>query len=160
MRVNASAFRSAGLMALFVSLSLSLSACASGPAPMSAPVMPGAESEAPTDPGAVAEVAVPEAAPAPEADPALDTVRAGAFDNGKMWTFEYPPLEYLRNTYGFSADTEWFQRAHLSALRIPGCTASFVSPNGLVMMHRFLRLPQRPRHDESPLCPGKHRAGE
>ncbi|MBT8398095.1 MAG: S46 family peptidase [Gemmatimonadetes bacterium] len=67
------------------------------------------------------------------ADPALDTVQAGIFDNGKMWTFEYPPLDYLRTTYGFSADEEWFRRAHLSALRIPSCSASFVSASGLVM---------------------------
>jgi len=78
------------------------------------------------------------ASPAPEeipvsADPSLDTVRAGKFDNGKMWTFEYPPLEYLRQTYGFSGDEDWFRRARLSALRIPSCSASFVSPNGLVM---------------------------
>ncbi len=80
------------------------------------------------------EVEVPMAPEAVSvADPALDTVKAGIFDNGKMWTFEYPPLDYLRETYGFSADTEWFRKAHMSALRIPGCTASFVSPNGLVM---------------------------
>ncbi|MGM0670061.1 MAG: S46 family peptidase [Gemmatimonadota bacterium] len=66
-------------------------------------------------------------------DPALDTVRAGIFDSGKMWTFEYPPLDYLEETYGFSAGPEWFRKAHLGALRVPGCTASFVSPNGLVM---------------------------
>jgi hypothetical protein len=70
---------------------------------------------------------------APVMDPALDTVRAGTFDNGKMWTFEYPPLDYLRATYGFTADEDWFRRAHMSALRIPNCSASFVSPNGLVM---------------------------
>lgn len=70
---------------------------------------------------------------APAPDPALDTVRAGEFDNGKMWTFEYPPVDYLRRTYGFSASADWFRKAHLSALRIPGCSASFVSPNGLVM---------------------------
>jgi len=98
---------------------------------MPAPVVPEIEPEAPLEAEPAMDPAAPEAAPA--ADPALDTVRAGAFDNGKMWTFEYPPLDYLEDTYGFSADTEWFQRAHLSALRIPGCTASFVSPNGLVM---------------------------
>jgi len=80
-----------------------------------------------------AEAPAPEPPPAPVADPALDTVRAGVFDNGKMWTFEYPPLEYLEETYGFSADAQWFREAHLGALRIPGCSASFVSPNGLVM---------------------------
>jgi hypothetical protein len=62
----------------------------------------------------------------------LDTVRAGAFDYGKMWTFEYPPAEYFSATYGFDADADWFERARLSVLRIPGCSASFVSPEGLV----------------------------
>jgi hypothetical protein len=84
---------------------------------------------APVPPPEAAE----EVSPAPPADPTLDTVRAGRFDNGKMWTFEYPPLEYLRETYGFDADAAWFERARLGALRIPGCSASFVSPAGLVM---------------------------
>jgi hypothetical protein len=96
--------------------------------PAPSPAQP--EPEAPTVQEA-AEPVVQDIAPA--ADPALDTVTAGVFDNGKMWTFEYPPLDYLRETYGFSADRDWFTKAHMSALRIPGCTASFVSPDGLVM---------------------------
>lgn len=88
---------------------------------------------APSAPPAVQAEAPPPAAPTPVSDPALDTVKAGVFDNGKMWTFEYPPIDYLRDTYGFSADAAWFEKARLGALRIPGCTASFVSPNGLVM---------------------------
>ena len=64
---------------------------------------------------------------------ALDTVRAGRFDNGRMWTFDHPPVEYFREAYGFAPDAAWFERARLGALRLPGCTASFVSPNGLVM---------------------------
>ena len=63
----------------------------------------------------------------------LDTVRAGRFDNGKMWTFEYPPLDYLQETYGFAPDSSWLERARLGALRLPNCSAAFVSPNGLVM---------------------------
>ena len=63
----------------------------------------------------------------------LDTVQAGEFDQGKMWTFEFPPVDYITETYGFRPDTGWFERARLGALRIPGCSASFVSPNGLVM---------------------------
>ena len=39
----------------------------------------------------------------------LDTVRAGRFDNGKMWTFEHPPEAYFTQTYGFSADEAWFR---------------------------------------------------
>ncbi|MDT8437100.1 MAG: S46 family peptidase, partial [Gemmatimonadota bacterium] len=62
----------------------------------------------------------------------LDTVQAGRFDYGKMWTFEYPPAEYFSETYGFDANPAWFDRARLSVLRIPGCSASFVSPRGLV----------------------------
>ncbi len=62
----------------------------------------------------------------------LDSVRAGRFDFGKMWTFEYAPSAYFTTTYGFAANQEWFERARLSVLRIPGCSASFVSPNGLV----------------------------
>ena len=67
------------------------------------------------------------------AQPADDAYRAGRFDNGKMWTFDLPPIEYLKETYNFEPDANWFENARLSALRIPGCSASFVSPNGLVM---------------------------
>jgi hypothetical protein len=88
-------------------------------------------------PAAPAQPAAP--APAPAGLPdlgqfyGLDTVRAGAFDNGKMWTFEYAPLQYFGETYGFSPDSAWFAHARLGALRLSNCTASFVSPNGLVL---------------------------
>ncbi|MBT8397386.1 MAG: S46 family peptidase [Gemmatimonadetes bacterium] len=62
-----------------------------------------------------------------------DPARAGRFDMGKMWTFENAPMAYFTETYGFSADPAWFERARLAALRIPGCSAAFVSPNGLVV---------------------------
>ena len=104
---------------------------------------------------------VPPAPQAPVSDPALDTVRAGVFDNGKMWTFEYPPLDYLRETYSFSADAGWFEKAHLGALRIPGCTASFVSPNGLVMTnHHCAResIEQVSRDDEDLVADGFYAA--
>jgi hypothetical protein len=84
--------------------------------------------------GAVAQVgatAGPGAQVAVQA--ASDTVRAGRFDNGKMWTFEHPPTEYLRATYGFAPDSVWYRKARLGALRIPGCSASLVSSRGLVM---------------------------
>jgi hypothetical protein len=63
----------------------------------------------------------------------LDTVHAGEFDQGKMWTFEFPPSDYFARTYGFRPDSVWFRKARLGALRIPSCSASFVSPNGLVL---------------------------
>ncbi|MCU7493008.1 MAG: S46 family peptidase [Ignavibacteria bacterium] len=62
-----------------------------------------------------------------------DTVKAQKYDTGKMWAFEFPPFEYLKQVYNFNASQEWFDDVRLSALRIPGCTASFVSEDGLVM---------------------------
>ena len=76
------------------------------------------------------------ASPAPTASvPGLpDTVQTGRFDGGRMWTFEAPPAAYFRETYGISADTAWFRRAHLGALRFATyCSASLVSAQGLVL---------------------------
>lgn len=64
---------------------------------------------------------------------ATDTVRAGRYDLGRMWTFEYPPTEEFARTYGFTADSAWFARARMAALRVPGCSASFVSMDGLMI---------------------------
>jgi len=62
-----------------------------------------------------------------------DTVKSQKYDTGKMWTFEFPPFDYLKQVYNFTPDQEWFDNVRLSALRIPGCTASFVSGDGLIM---------------------------
>jgi len=63
----------------------------------------------------------------------LDKVQAGQFDTGKMWTFDFPPIDYFSKTYNFTPSKEWFDKARLSTLRLPNCTASFVSEDGLVM---------------------------
>ncbi len=62
-----------------------------------------------------------------------DTVNAGQFDTGKMWTFDYPPTKYFEDTYNFAPDSTWFDNARLGALRLAGCTASFISDDGLVL---------------------------
>lgn len=61
------------------------------------------------------------------------SVEVGRFDTGKMWTFDHPPIDYFEETYGFRPDSAWFARARLGALRLPNCSASFVSPAGLIL---------------------------
>ena len=63
----------------------------------------------------------------------LDTVKSQKFDTGKMWSFDYPPVDFFKQTYGFTPDESWFEDVRLSALRLPNCTSSFVSEDGLMM---------------------------
>jgi hypothetical protein len=64
----------------------------------------------------------------------LDTVKAGRFDTGRMWTFEYPPLNYFKEAYDFSPSQEWLDNVRMSALKFATyCSASFVSADGLIM---------------------------
>lgn len=83
----------------------------------------------------------------------LDTVKAQRFDTGTMWTFDYPPVEYWKETYGFTATQEWLDKARLGAIRLStGCSSSFVSANGLVMTNhhcvdQVLNGFQRPGED-------------
>jgi hypothetical protein len=53
---------------------------------------------------------------------------------GKMWTFDYPPVDYLNETYGFKPSQEWLDNVRMSAIRFASyCSSSFVSGDGLVM---------------------------
>jgi len=51
-----------------------------------------------------------------------------------MWTFEHPPKEWFKEAYNFTPEDKWFDDVRKSSLRFASwCSASFVSPNGLIM---------------------------
>ncbi len=51
-----------------------------------------------------------------------------------MWTMDNLPLKQLKERYGFTPSAEWISRVTQSSARLAlGCSASFVSANGLVM---------------------------
>lgn len=66
----------------------------------------------------------------------------GPFDFGKMWTFENPPKDWFMKAYNYDLDQAWFDEGRESSLRFASwCSASFVSPNGLVMTNHHCSQP-------------------
>jgi hypothetical protein len=58
---------------------------------------------------------------------------AAAADEG-MWTYNNFPKAAVKAAFGFEPTTAWLDKARLASARMAqGCSASFVSPTGLVM---------------------------
>jgi hypothetical protein len=57
-----------------------------------------------------------------------------------MWTFDNFPAAKVKRAYGFTATTAFLDHLRKAALRSPGCTASFVSADGLVMTNHHCVL--------------------
>jgi len=56
-----------------------------------------------------------------------------------MWLPDQPPVDQLREVYGFEPSPEWLERCRKSAIRVSeGGSASFVSPDGLVMTNHHV----------------------
>lgn len=57
---------------------------------------------------------------------------AAKADEG-MWTFDNFPIQTVNDKYGTRIDQAWLDRVRGAAVRLQGCSASFVSPEGLIL---------------------------
>jgi hypothetical protein len=62
----------------------------------------------------------------------LTTAAATHADEG-MWTFHNPPTDRVAQKYGVKLSPEWLDKVRLGTVRLSNCTASAVSPNGLLL---------------------------
>jgi len=62
----------------------------------------------------------------------LATPTQARADEG-MWTFDNFPIQTVNDKYGTRIDQAWLDRVRNAAVRIQGCSASFVSDEGLIL---------------------------
>jgi hypothetical protein len=58
---------------------------------------------------------------------------APAFADEGMWTFDNFPASTVKQLYGADITPAWLDRVRLSTIRLSNCTATFVSPSGLML---------------------------
>src|SRR6202046_4603479 len=61
------------------------------------------------------------------------TASPSAMANEGMWTFDNFPTTAVRQSFGADINPAWLDHVRLSTLRLTNCTASFVSPEGLIL---------------------------
>lgn len=60
-----------------------------------------------------------------------------------MWTFDNPPIQLVKEKYGFTITQEWLDHVRLSSVRfMDGGSGSFVSPYGLVLTNHHVAIGQ------------------
>ena len=50
-----------------------------------------------------------------------------------MWTYDNFPAAKVKQQYGVNIDSAWLGRVREASVRLSGCSASFVSPDGLIL---------------------------
>ncbi len=60
-------------------------------------------------------------------------ISAPAFSDGGMWTFQDFPHALLKREHGADVSNAWLERVRTATIRLSNCTASFVSPEGLIL---------------------------
>ncbi len=55
-----------------------------------------------------------------------------------MWTFDNLPIKQWKARYGFEPSQEWIDHIRLASLRFEGGSASFVSPDGLIITNQHV----------------------
>ncbi len=69
------------------------------------------------------------------ASAALAALAAAHADEG-MWTFQDFPAALVQQRYGVRITPAWLERVRLATVRLSDCTASFVSPDGLLLTNQ------------------------
>ena len=60
-------------------------------------------------------------------------VAVSAVADEGMWTFDGFPSARVKAAYGVNIDRRWLDRVQAATVRIPGCSASVVSKDGLIL---------------------------
>lgn len=55
-----------------------------------------------------------------------------------MWTFDNVPRGLIKQQYGFEITDQWLEHVRLAAIRVSGASASFVSPDGLILTNQHV----------------------
>ena len=62
-----------------------------------------------------------------------------SFGDEGMWTFDNPPLKQWKEHYNFEPPAGWLDKVRLASVRLnDGGSASFVSPNGLIITNQHV----------------------
>ena len=58
-----------------------------------------------------------------------------------MWTFDNFPIQTVNDKYGARIDQAWLDGVRNAAVRLQGCSASFVSGEGLILTNHTASSP-------------------